>query len=38
MGLAQFRTGDTAEKLLARADAALYVAKEGGRNQVHRAA
>jgi len=38
MGLAQFRAGDTAEKLLARADAALYVAKESGRNKVHRAA
>jgi diguanylate cyclase (GGDEF)-like protein len=38
VGLAQFRAGDTAEKLLARADAALYVAKDGGRNKVHRAA
>jgi diguanylate cyclase (GGDEF)-like protein len=38
VGLAHFRAGDTSDKLLARADAALYVAKEGGRNKVHRAA
>ncbi|MBO9531681.1 MAG: GGDEF domain-containing protein, partial [Solirubrobacteraceae bacterium] len=38
LGLAQFRPGDTAERLLARADAALYQAKQGGRNKVHRAA
>jgi diguanylate cyclase (GGDEF)-like protein len=38
LGLAQFRPGDTAERLLARADAALYRAKQGGRNKVHRAA
>jgi diguanylate cyclase (GGDEF)-like protein len=38
VGLAQVRAGDTVEKLLARADAALYIAKEGGRNKVHRAA
>jgi diguanylate cyclase (GGDEF)-like protein len=38
LGLAQFRRGDTAERLLARADAALYQAKQGGRNKVHRAA
>jgi diguanylate cyclase (GGDEF)-like protein len=38
LGLAQVRPGDTAERLLARADAALYQAKQGGRNKVHRAA
>jgi diguanylate cyclase (GGDEF)-like protein len=38
LGLAQLRPGDTAERLLARADAALYQAKQGGRNKVHRAA
>jgi diguanylate cyclase (GGDEF)-like protein len=38
LGLAQFGPGDTAERLLARADAALYQAKQGGRNKVHRAA
>ena len=38
LGLAQFQSGDTAERLLARADAALYQAKQGGRNKVHRAA
>jgi diguanylate cyclase (GGDEF)-like protein len=38
IGLAQVRPDDTADKLLARADAALYVAKEGGRNKVHLAA
>ena len=38
VGLAQFRDGDTSEHLLARADVALYEAKDAGRNQVRRAA
>lgn len=38
VGLAACRKGDTPEGLLARADAALYQAKEAGRNQVRRAA
>ena len=38
VGLALLRAGDTVETLLRRADAALYEAKEGGRNQVRRAA
>jgi diguanylate cyclase (GGDEF)-like protein len=38
IGLAVLRAGDTPEDLLARADAALYEAKEAGRNQVRRAA
>jgi diguanylate cyclase (GGDEF)-like protein len=33
VGVAACRAGDTAESLLARADAALYAAKEGGRNR-----
>jgi len=38
IGLALLRDGDTPEDLLARADAALYEAKDAGRNQVRRAA
>ncbi|QGT79318.1 diguanylate cyclase [Guyparkeria halophila] len=34
LGVAQMREGDTANTLLARADAALYHAKEGGRDRV----
>ncbi len=32
-GLSEFREGDTPEQVFARADAALYKAKENGRNQ-----
>jgi len=35
-GLAFFRPGDTALSILARADAALYDAKENGRNRIER--
>lgn len=38
VGMAVYRKGDTPERLLARADAALYEAKQAGRNQVKRAA
>ncbi len=38
IGMAMYGPNDTVETLLARADAALYEAKEGGRNQVKRAA
>jgi diguanylate cyclase (GGDEF)-like protein len=38
IGLALLRAGDTVETLMRRADAALYEAKENGRNQVRRAA
>jgi diguanylate cyclase (GGDEF)-like protein len=38
VGLAHLRKGDTVETLMCRADAALYEAKENGRNQVRRAA
>lgn len=34
LGIATLRAGDTMNSLLKRADAGLYVAKEGGRNQV----
>ncbi len=34
LGVACYRPGDTVPSLVARADAALYLAKRGGRNQV----
>ncbi len=34
LGVASYRPGDTLGSLVARADAALYLAKRGGRNQV----
>jgi diguanylate cyclase len=34
LGVASYRPGDTAGSLVARSDAALYLAKRGGRNQV----
>jgi diguanylate cyclase (GGDEF)-like protein len=38
IGAAQYAEGETIEQMLARADAAVYVAKRGGRNQVRVAA
>ncbi|TQJ94694.1 diguanylate cyclase [Achromobacter sp. SLBN-14] len=34
LGVAQFASGETIEELIARADAALYAAKHGGRNRL----
>lgn len=34
IGVASYRLGDTVQSIVARADAALYLAKRGGRNQV----
>ena len=38
IGIAEFQAGDDIDHLMARADAALYEAKTGGRNQVRLAA
>ena len=38
IGAAQFRHGETPDDFVARADHALYAAKEAGRNRVNRAA
>ncbi|MDX2051274.1 MAG: diguanylate cyclase [Polyangiaceae bacterium] len=37
LGVATLKSGENAKGLIARADAALYEAKRGGRNRVHRA-
>jgi diguanylate cyclase (GGDEF)-like protein len=37
LGVAAYEQGDTPDRLLARADKALYRAKEQGRNRVHKA-
>ena len=34
IGVAEYRPGETAEDIIARADSAMYAAKQGGRNQL----
>ena len=38
LGVAEYRAGEDLDRLLSRADEALYKAKAGGRDQVARAA